>query len=200
MELNLKPIFKYSYLKRLSFGILLVWAVSVSCVLILNRPQFVILLQDQTGIRRVPDEAENQQAEQLAFVKDFAAMLYRYSSTTYSSRVERAKQLMASELRDSRKLEFERVSEKLKANELVQCFSRERGKFDIRFLDKDTYELDLQVHDISGLVEEVTPLKVELRLQKRNRTIDNWNAWEVKSYDEHQGQSTQISSAGSTVR
>jgi hypothetical protein len=200
MESRLPPILKYALLKRAAFGLLAAYSLTVSVLLIFYcRPRFEVLLQDESGTRRVSDEQEIAPREQFHLIQKYLPLAYRYSATTYGVRIEAAKRMMASELREAKSEEFDRIAGKLKGLSLIQCYDPSPGKFDIRYVDANTWEVDLEIHVIEGLKERVVPIRVSLQLARRRRTFDNFNAWEVKSYAETQGQDTFKTTADPSV-
>ena len=58
---------------------------------------------------------------------------------------------MAVPLWDAKRDEFERISATLKGHRLLQCYDPTPGKFDIRFVDGNAWEVDLEMHVIEGL-------------------------------------------------
>lgn len=186
--MKLPPILKYAVLKKLFVGLLLAYSITVSVLLILNRPKFVLLIQDEDGIREVVNEKQNERVEQFSLVKKYLPLAYRYNASNFGQRIETAKKLMSPALKEERKSEFERIASAIRGRDLVECYDPTPGKFDIRYVDGDSWEVDLEMHVVEGLKERIVPLRLNMKLQKRERTVENWNAWEIKSYEEKQGE------------
>jgi hypothetical protein len=127
------------------------------------------------GDRLIRQEKEN-------FLKHFLALQYSYDQATFQKRVSDCGDLMAEELWAQKKIEFERLSQQLKVEELTQTVEIK----EVREIDSANFEADLVIHVKRRLNESSVKLRVDLKIHPNPRRENNPYPYEVERYDESQ--------------
>lgn len=181
----IKNVHRYTIfvcIKRASVVGLIGWSITATILLLRNKPQVLLVGIDQNGTRLITNEDDRLlKTERINFVKRYLAFAYSYSSTDYDSRVSTAGDMMAPKLWEEKKQEFLKISEGLKNEEL----SQKTKVIEIREIDPENFEADLDINVKSRLKEVTRKLRLQLKLKKSSRNRENPYPFEVESYDEH---------------
>jgi hypothetical protein len=186
MDTVITPSLKYALMRRALLATLGAWALIATLLLLLaewrSKPQFIVVVETEFGVRQATDDKEVEEGEKLKFINQFFDFYYSYSPETYDHRAELAKKLMADQLRAEKEKEFTHVSAAIKSDPLTMSYAVLGAP---RAVDPTTFEVDLNLEKKQGLVSTVIPLRVEVKLKRRERTMNNLFLWEVMSYVEN---------------
>jgi hypothetical protein len=168
-------------MKLVTAGIVGLWLVVSSVLLVRNEPKTVLIGIDQYGTRVIAQEDDRLLLlERGNFVKRFLSLAYTYNSTDFEDKITAASDMMSEDLWKERRSDFLRLKERLSKDELLQ-----RAKvLEIREIDKESFEADLELTTSSGMKKASTKLRIEIRLKKVRRTTPNPYPFEVQSYVE----------------
>jgi len=176
-----RPSSLFSLCKMVLVMTLVLWA-TVSTVLALrNRSTVSVIGIDDQGTRLILAKDDKLLVtEKRNFIKSYLFYAYNFSHLDYDSRISRAGDFMAESLWSEKREEFSKISKKIKSSNL----SQEATIADIREVDSDTYEVDLNITIRERLKTTRISYRVELRLHQRRRSTQNPYPYEVIRYDE----------------
>lgn len=182
MILKFKPVSQLSFMKKVSVISITAWAALSTILLLRLQPRVVLIGIDSYGARVITKETDRLlRLERENFIKKYLTYSYSYSSTNYDERTSLAGDMMASRLWNEKKKEFTQISENLRKIELVQ----ESKILELREVDLENFEADLELKVRSKLQEATTKLRVEIKINKAKRTEESPYQYEVESYGEH---------------
>lgn len=178
---SLKPVSLFLITKRLLFVVILTWAVVASVLAFRNQTHVLLVGIDPYGVRLITSNDDRLlRIEKENFVKRFLVYLYTYSGTEFEKRISLAGDMMALKLWEEKTPEFKSIAAKLPGQELSQAGTLK----ELRSVDAETFEADLELLTKNRLQEARTKVRVELKIRAVSRTAQNPYAYEVESYVE----------------
>ena len=152
-----------------------------SLMLFKLQPKTLLIGIDSYGTRVIETKDDRLiRMERHNFMKKFITLLYHWDASTFSQNISTASDLMAIEIWEKRKGDFQKIGEEMKTKPFQQKVDIE----EIREIDVSTYQVDLHLTIQRGLMEKKMPLRVEIHLRSSHRSGQNIYPYEVSSYDE----------------
>ncbi len=174
-------ITQYIWIKRIGFFGIVLYGLVTTGLLVRLDPKPLVIGIDPYGTRVITGEKDPiLKAEKENFLKRFLIYLYNFDETNFDDRVSLVGDSMNGKLWDRRKTEFLNVSTRLKQEPLTQ-----KGKIvDLREVDENHFEADLEIHIQSRLRENNVKMRVALEIVSSPRSSSKPYPWEVFNYEE----------------
>lgn len=180
---SLRRISVLSIARKALLGGVAVYGVIATVLLFRLNPKPILIGIDPYGTRVIREGGDRLlRQEKENFLKHFLALQYSYDQATFEKRISDCGDLMAVDLWAQKKIEFERVAQSLRAEELTQTVDIK----ELREVDAQNFEADLVIHIKRRLKESTVKLRVDLRVHANPRRENNPYPYEVERYDENQ--------------
>jgi len=172
---------KVQKLKMVLVIVLGVYSAVTTLCLVKVKPKTILIGIENNATRIIGSNDDRLlRLEKQAFLKQFIRTLYNYDESSYKEKVSLAGDLMSDQLWKGEKPKFEEISKKLEGKEITQ----EVRILDLREIDLDQYEADLELK-VKDRLTEVTPkIKVKITINEHRRSDLNPYPYEVEHYDE----------------
>ncbi len=178
---NLRPRSLYQCMKGILIAGVTGWALIATILLLKFQPQTLLIGIDQYGARLITTEDDRLlRVEKENFIKRYLHHAYTYTSQDFEGRMSQAGDLMTQHLWEEKKKEFSRIAREMKTQELTQTTTLQ----ELRQVDPENFEADLQIKTKTRLQEATTRLRVGLKIKRTTRTKQNPYPYEVESYAE----------------
>ena len=171
----------YSGTKAALIGMLVLYSAVLSVVSVQMKPRTLLIGIDGRNTRVITQDTDVLlQAEKINFVLAFIEGYYGYDEKSYSEKAKDIKRRMSPVLWKKKKEEFDGIERKVKNEGLRQSYEI----LSFREIDKATYSADLKIRgERRGSITEF-PLRVEIKLKKRDRDQEIPYGIEVEVLDE----------------
>ncbi len=180
---SLKRVYLLSIARKALLGGLITYSAIATVLLVRLNPKPVLIGIDPYGTRIIREGGDRLiRQEKENFLKHFLALQYNYDQTNFEKRISDSGDLMAEALWSQKKVEFQRLADQLKTEELTQTVEIK----ELREVDPQNFEADLVIHIKRRLNESAVKLRVELKLHSNPRRENNPYPYEVERYDEIQ--------------
>ena len=145
-------------------------------------PKTMIIAIEPTGTRVVSSDTDRAyRLEKEMFLRRFVLLLYAYDSSSFDSRISTAGDLMSSDLWKQKQEYYLKISSQMKTDEISQTVKI----IDLREVDSENYQADIEIRVNHKLQETVTKLRTDFKIRKRKqRTEENAYDMEVVNYAE----------------
>ena len=171
----------YSATKVALMGLLILYSAVLSVVSVQMRPRTLLIGLDGRNTRVITQDTDVLlQAEKINFVLAFIEGYYGYDEKSYSDKAKDIKRRMSPALWTNKKDELAAIEKRVREEGLRETYEI----LSLREIDKTTYAADLKIRgERRGSITEY-PLKVEIKLKKRERDLEIPYGIEVEVLDE----------------
>ena len=162
-------------------GLLILYSAVLSVVSLQMKPRTLLIGIDGRNTRVITEDTDVLlQAEKINFVLAFIEGYYAYDNKSYPEKAKDIKRRMSPALWKKKKEELDGTERKIKDEGLRETYEI----LSFREIDKTTYSADLKIRgERRGSVTEF-PLRVEIKLKKRERDQEIPYGVEVEVLDE----------------
>lgn len=171
----------YSAIKVALITMLVVYCAVLSVISLQMKPRTILIGIDGRNTRVITQDTDVLlQAEKINFVLAFIEAYYAYDDKSYPDKAKDIKRRMSPALWKKKKEELDGIERKIKDEGLRETYEI----LSFREIDKTTYLADLKIRgERRGSITEF-PLRVEIKLKKRERDEEIPYGIEVEVLDE----------------